>query len=58
MRSPEVLDGITPLSYTADSLVSQKESEPKPIKSTKMPAVSLVRFGSGISTGKRETRNK
>lgn len=34
----------------ADSLVSQTESEPKPTKSTKMFAVSLVRYGSGIST--------
>lgn len=50
MRSPEVLDGITPPPCMADSLVSQTESEPKPIKSTKMFVVSLVRYGSGIST--------
>lgn len=54
MRSPEVLDGITPLSCIADSLVSQTEAEPKSIKSTKTPAVSSVRFGSGISTEKTE----
>lgn len=58
MRSPEVLDGITPLSCMADSLLSQTESEAKPIKPTKMSAVSLVRFRSDISTAKRETREK